>query len=476
MNITDRVKTNIIFKFIGEFVSRLIIIFFYIYVARKLGDAGFGKYSFAISFCGLFMVFMDMGINTLLIREIAKEKNRTYEYVSNITTLKIILSVFVFILISLTISILKYPSDTRKLVMIMAFVTIGVAFLEYLCAVFSSWEKMDYEAWIKIFNKIIVTILGISILLLGYGLNIFIASIAVGYFITIILGIYLINRNIIRIGLKYDLLFWIKAVRDALPLGLSMVFILIAQKIDIVLLSFFNTPESKIGWYSAGIKIIEVLHSIPFIISGAIFPVLCDIYANRQDSFKIMYERLIKYISIIVVPIVFGIFILADKIVVLVYGRGYINTIYSLRITIWSVMFIFFNFILTNLLVTVNKQKYNAISTFVCMLSSIIFNIILIPKYGYIGTSICVLTTQLILFLFNLIFLSSDMDLKTFSSSMKPLIAGILMSVIIVLFNSLNLFILIIIGAIVYFLVIWLIRTFDDIDLVVIRKMIKGVI
>jgi len=45
-----------------------------IFIARSLCDVIFGKYSFALAFTAIFAVFSDWGYNTLLIREVAREK------------------------------------------------------------------------------------------------------------------------------------------------------------------------------------------------------------------------------------------------------------------------------------------------------------------------------------------------------------------------------------------------------------------
>ncbi len=42
-------------------------------VARYLGQAGLGRYAFIISFIELFTVLVDMGMNRILVREIAKD-------------------------------------------------------------------------------------------------------------------------------------------------------------------------------------------------------------------------------------------------------------------------------------------------------------------------------------------------------------------------------------------------------------------
>ncbi|GAH46212.1 unnamed protein product [marine sediment metagenome] len=83
-----------------------------IYIARYLGEVGFGKYSFAVSFTALFIIFADLGLSNLIIRELARNKELTNEYLTNVSVIKLLLSFLAFGFIALTINLMDYPRDT----------------------------------------------------------------------------------------------------------------------------------------------------------------------------------------------------------------------------------------------------------------------------------------------------------------------------------------------------------------------------
>ena len=74
----------------SQFITAIISFFLMIYLARYLGEVGFGIYRFAISFVGLFSIFIDLGMNNYLIREIAREKKLTNTLVTNILLINVI--------------------------------------------------------------------------------------------------------------------------------------------------------------------------------------------------------------------------------------------------------------------------------------------------------------------------------------------------------------------------------------------------
>lgn len=66
--------------FAAQFVIAILSLVLATFIARKLEDVIFGKYSFALAFTAIFAVFSDLGYNTLLIREVARDKSLVSKY------------------------------------------------------------------------------------------------------------------------------------------------------------------------------------------------------------------------------------------------------------------------------------------------------------------------------------------------------------------------------------------------------------
>ena len=75
MNAVQRIAKNTAALFTAHFVVSILGLVLSIFIARNLGDVIFGKYSFALAFTAIFAVFSDLGYNTLLIREVARDKS-----------------------------------------------------------------------------------------------------------------------------------------------------------------------------------------------------------------------------------------------------------------------------------------------------------------------------------------------------------------------------------------------------------------
>jgi len=75
MNTIQTIAKNTGALAISNVITSILGFFLLIYLARYLGEVGFGKYSFALSFTTLFAIFANLGINNYIIREIARNKN-----------------------------------------------------------------------------------------------------------------------------------------------------------------------------------------------------------------------------------------------------------------------------------------------------------------------------------------------------------------------------------------------------------------
>ena len=74
--------------------------FYLIFSARYLGPELFGLLTFGLAFTGIFGLLLDLGLNNLAIREVARDKSRANVYLSNITFIKLLMGVVTFGLIA----------------------------------------------------------------------------------------------------------------------------------------------------------------------------------------------------------------------------------------------------------------------------------------------------------------------------------------------------------------------------------------
>lgn len=473
MNTIQRIAKNTAALFAAQFVVALLSLVLTIYIARSLGDVIFGKYSFALAFTAIFAVFSDLGYNTLLIREVARDKSQASKYLSNVISVRALLSLIIFALIVITINLMGYPADTKNVVYLFGIYTLVISFSAVFKVTFRAFEKMEYEAGITILAGIIRVSLGLLVLFLGYGLIelawVFLFS---GIF-DVLFSFLVCERRFVKPKIELDFDFWKSTIKVALPLGMLSIFGLIYVRTDTIMLSIME-GDAVVGWYNAAYNLVLGFKPIPHLFMNAIFPLMASYYVSSKDSLRIVYEKSFKYLFILGLPLAVGITLLADKIIIILYGEQFYPSIIALRILAWDVLIVFLYFCLAFILVSIDKQNQMAVIAGCAALMNIILNLFLIPSFSYVGAAVATIITETTLIALYLILISKSFHKLPLSKIfVEPLIASLIMGSFIYCLISINLFLLITFAVLVYFMSLYSVKGFSEDDLELLKVIIR---
>ena len=476
MSTVRRIAKNTGVMFIAQIMTYVLGFFITMYTARYLSAEGFGVLSLALSITAIFGIVGDMGLSTLMVREVARDNSTSNKYLSNIALIKVILCILMFVVIVLTVNIIGYNKLVSTVIYLIAISVIINAFGSVLTAVFQANEQMEYLSLSTILSSILMfsgTLIGIY-----YKLDIlFFASlyiIANSLVFMYIIFIYITKFNLPK--LEIDTSFWKPTIKEAWPFGITSLSGMLYTYIDSIMLSIIKGNE-VVGWYSAAYRLMLIVLFIPNAVNTAIFPVMSRLYNSSRDSLTLMYEKYFKYMLAIGIPMGFGTTLLADKIILLIFGQGYTQSIAALQILIWTMVFTFIGAAFVQLLQSINKQLIITKISIICVIINIVLNLILIPKYSLIGASFATLVTEI--FLVGYILLISyklgygiphEIVIRNLS---KVLAATAVMSIFIWYFRSLSLFPLIIISILIYFTSLYLVKGIDDDDMLLIKEILN---
>jgi O-antigen/teichoic acid export membrane protein len=472
MNTFQKIIKNIGTLSISYGITYILGFFILIYSARYLGVENFGILSFALAFTGIFGVFIDIGTSMLTTRELARDKSLTGKYISNLITIRIILSVIVFLTIALVINLLGYNETTIDVVYFIALYNVGLIFSQLFYAIFQAYQKMEYQALGNILYYVIL-FLGVLIII-HYQLSLIEFAIIYAIVGLIIIGytFLMFTKKFFTPKLKFNFDFFKSIIVIAWPFAITGISINLYNWIDTILLSII-IGQQAVGLYNASYKLMLFLITIPIVINMALFPVMSKFYNSSHKSLKFSFEKLVKILSLISIPIGFGTLLLANNIINFIYGYQFIDSVIALQILIWSTVIIFIRNPYENLLESSNKQSLVSKAFVIGIIFNIIANLLIIPKYSYIGTSIVNVITDLIIFIL-LIYSTSRIDFSISRniqiSLVKITFASLLMDLIIKCIINLNIFLTILIGIIIYLIIIISLRVLDDTEKQMIRS------
>jgi O-antigen/teichoic acid export membrane protein len=469
-------KNSIIYLLANLFY--LVLTFFtVIYTARYLGASLYGTLSIALAFAGTFGVISDLGISTLTTREVAKDKLLTDKFVGNIIILRLILAFITVGMIFIIANLGNYSQETTITIYIASLSVIVAVFPGIFSSIFQAYEKMEYPSVNMILTGIILFSGTLFLISKGLGVIEFaVLNVAAGV-IVLAYSLIVYSWKVSLPKIEFEINFWKKIMKESLPIGMISLSGMLYTYLDSIILSLLQ-PMEVVGWYSAAYRLMLVLLFIPTAVNVAVFPVMSKYFLSAPDALKLLYERYFKLMIIIGIPIGFGTIVLAYKFILLIFGPAYNNSTIALQILIWTMVFTFAGASFVQLLMATNRQMIITKISLICVVINLILNLMLIPKFSYVGASVATVITEIILvsYLIRAGYKFGYGLSRNVGSSIvfKVILSSIIMSIFIWYFQSLNLLILIVSAIIIYIGSLYLLRGIDKVDLEIINKITKG--
>lgn len=457
-------------------LQKIISFTYFTLLARYIGPAFLGKYYLAISLTTIFAIFIDLGFANVLTREVAKKEDEAQKWLGNILSIKIPLAFFAAVSLIVLVNVLDYDNLTRNLVYVSCISMILDSFTSVFFATSRGRHNLKYESISSIVFQIIVLVVGYSALVLGHGLVFAMGALALASIFNFIYSLCIVAYKLrVKIKLAFDKAFVKEVFIISWPFAVFAIFQRLYTYLDSVLLSIFAGDE-QVGLYQVAFKIIFALQFLPQAFTASLYPALSAYWKNNREQLAVTFERAMNYLIIISLPIVFGIFALADE-VVLLFKSDYDAAAWPLKISIISLFFIFLNFPIGSVLNACDAQKKNTRNMIIVTIVSVVLNLILIPMYKALGASIVVLSTNALMFVLGLREskkIVGSLKNKVSSLFFKALAASLIMASL-VFFGStyINIFVLVAIGGLVYFVALYLFGGFKKEDIISIRSSFK---
>jgi O-antigen/teichoic acid export membrane protein len=259
-----------------------------------------------------------------------------------------------------------------------------------------------------------------------------------------------------------------------LPFGLSMFLVNVYDRVDILMLTAM-TSASDVGLYAAAYKLLSLTNLVPMILVTALFPALSREAVLGSAEAARIFTKGLKYLTFLALPLIAGAMVLAEELVVFMFGAEFQKAAPALQILSWVSGILFVNIFLATLLTAANHQKKLVYVQICGLITNISLNLILIPKYSFVGAALATLATEgLVLTLCLLFAMIRITRLLELSFIPKALLATAGMIAFCQFAREYN-FLLVLAGAtVVYFVLLYAVNGFRFAELLLTRAEAKG--
>ena len=381
---------------LGERIIRMTtLLFITIYIARYLGPNNFGLLSYTVSFVALFSAISHFGLDEILVRELVKTPQNRDTLLGTVFCLKIFGTLVMGLCIALVLLFTKSENHISFMVSIIA---LGFLFqtTNVIDFFFQAQVKSKYTVRAQFVQLVLTSILKIFLVWNKASLIWFAIALMLDQMITAILFLLVYNFKINKF--PFFSFTWKKAkvlMRDAWPLIFSGMVVSIYMKIDQVMLKDILNNRA-VAVYASAVKLCEAWYFVPTIITASLFPA---IISARKKSTSIYQSRLQKLYDLMVwgsVLVALPTSIVAEWLIIFLYGYEFSQAAEVLRIYIWAGIFVSIGIASSKSLIAEKLEKYSLYRTILGAITNIGLNFWLIPIYGVKGAAYATLITQLI--------------------------------------------------------------------------------
>jgi O-antigen/teichoic acid export membrane protein len=326
--------------FVGLVLSTLISTVGTIIVARMLSPEDFGLFSKAIVPPALIGLFWYWGINDALVKYIAqlRAKNQTGELKTFVISgillnsgLSLLLSVITFFLAGFLADNIFLRPQLKILIQVASVMLLGSCLVNTSQAIFTGFERFEYRSFLLIFQAIIQTALSILFIFLGYGVYGVVLGVTLSYVIAAVAGLVVTyfkfysrteekpNKNdhvSIRKTLKTMLNY-------GYPLGLSQILFGFLPQFYLFLIAIYCS-DLTIGNYQIATKFIVLITFLTTTINATLFPAFSKLDSRKAiEKLKVVFRSSTKYVALLTFPLIAGIVVLSEPLILLFFGESY---------------------------------------------------------------------------------------------------------------------------------------------------------
>lgn len=366
-------------------------------LARNFTADVYGQVVTLITLSIVLVSIFDLGLPIFIQREIAVNRQIASEIYSKVFILGSLLMVVYFILGSAAVLIVynDIPYTMFIIISLMMYVSFLVTVNNKALSGISEYKKQFQSFLLPRILILAVFIPGIY--LYSMSVNILLGIMLTGIGLNLLISLLLLRKNDIRISIKYFSFSGVKKILAiSLPLGIAVIFNLLYDKIDLLLISKLRGFDEA-AFYSIAYGLFKS-SSIAFsflLVTG--FTRIAEL-RREPAAIKAFLKEHAMLVSIICIICSVILFAFAEFIITAFYTGKFENSVNILRILSIGIIAMGLNNLTGIILNGMGYFKIVMFITLYALIMNVVLNFVLIPKYGITASAVLTVVTEFFIF------------------------------------------------------------------------------
>jgi len=394
--VADNVVALLVRQMLTWSLTGILMIFF---LPRLLGDQGLGKITFAVNLVPMLLVVTNLGTATFTVKQVALGKERLSQILWHAYAVRLVLGLLVGASVVVAVNLTSVDADTKRVLSIASATLIIMGFDAAQVAALQGLEQMRRIAMAEVANKTTLLIVGITVLVSGWGVVAYAMAMLIGSLAGFLVNFSFLARRYLRRP-SFDS----AAVRGLLiggfPFLMTGAIYQFYNSSDAVMLRFL-TRDAVVGWYGAANQLYATLNFVPLVITTALLPALTRFHKEDKETMRIAVEKGMLAVLMTGVPIAAGCILLSgDLIRMLHYPAAFNHSVPLLAILALTVPVTGSLMMVGTVVIAADKQKQwaivMAITSIACIAVEVPFIVLFDRIYGNgaIGVSVSAVLSE----------------------------------------------------------------------------------
>jgi len=359
-----------------------------IIIARSLGPQGKGLYSLAILIPTLVATILNMGISTSNVYFIGKGTFPTSRVVANALVYSFCVGSSATILLFF---MLPFVSNYLLKSNLDSYLYITIPMIPFLLAidninyVFLGYRRIIKFSVLRLIRSsvyvFLIVIFSSFITLSVY--KVIIANIS-GLIFAILLGVYLLIKNNYFTTLATDTKIFKETIKFGYKLHLGVILQFLTYRIDMLIIVVLMT-KADLGLYSISVLIAETIWYLPNSVAQVLYAKVASEEKKSANHFTPLVCRSVTLVIFLACLILYGI---SEIVIPWLFTSQFLPSVMALKLLLPGILFLSISKILTNDLAGRGFPQYGMIASAMSLAVTIIFDLLLIPRFGINGASL----------------------------------------------------------------------------------------
>jgi len=404
--------------FFSSAITLILSFVITIVLGRYLGAGNLGLYRMTFTIYGFALLIAGIGIPATMIKYVAEykeDKNKINQIISSgiITSLFLGMSFIALFYFSSSLfaDIFNMP-ELSHLIKIISLIFPFALLNGVLLGLLNGIREMKKYAKATIVQSILMVIITISLIYYGFG----VAGAVIGIVLSSAgscLFLIFVSRNYFEIALDEYIPRTKKMLKFGTQLSTAGVINEINNQLDILLIGFF-LMSTDVGYYIVAIGLSRFFWLVPMSIQKITYPATSSYWSkNNHVALNIMFNKTMKYCTVVLVLIGLGIGFFAKDIIAMMFGEGFGHAVLPLQILLIGT--IIRGSIIQPIggsLAAIERPDLSLkISAFMISIN-VILDIILITRIGIVGAAIATTISLVGGAFMNLHFIARHLSIK----------------------------------------------------------------